>query len=130
MSLVTDVAPASSAAALAHFEALFAFETDCWDVHHSVRTGEQDFVLLDARGSEQYAAGHVRGVCAGSGSIRNLQLQLKARRCRTPPIPARFARMQTIVDLLVEDCVLHAAPTGAAAVSHSPIPAAPVRRRR
>ena len=61
MSIVTEIAPAPGAAALAHFEASFAFETDCWDVHHSLASGEQDFVLLDVRGTEKYAAGHVPG---------------------------------------------------------------------
>ncbi|MES2325183.1 MAG: rhodanese-like domain-containing protein [Pseudomonadota bacterium] len=61
MSIVTEVAPAPSADALAHFEASLAFETDCWDVHHSLARGEHDFVLLDVRGSEKYAAGHVPG---------------------------------------------------------------------
>jgi len=61
MSIVTEVAPAPSADALAHFEASLAFETDCWDVHHSLASGEHDFVLLDVRGSEKYAAGHVPG---------------------------------------------------------------------
>ena len=61
MSRVTDIAPAAPAAALAHFEAAFAFETDCWDVHDSLTNGPHDFVLLDVRGSEKYAAGHVPG---------------------------------------------------------------------
>jgi rhodanese-related sulfurtransferase len=61
MSIVTEVAPAASAAALAHFEASLAFETDCWDVHHSLTNDQHDFVLLDVRGSEKYAAGHVPG---------------------------------------------------------------------
>lgn len=61
MSNVTAVAPAASGAALAHFEAEFTFETDCWDVHDAISRGEQDFVLLDVRGSEKYAAGHVPG---------------------------------------------------------------------
>lgn len=61
MSLVTEIPAAASAAALAHFEASFTFETDCWDVHHAISTGQQDFVLLDVRGTEKYAAGHVPG---------------------------------------------------------------------
>lgn len=60
MSLVTEIAPASSAAALTHFEASFSFETDCWDVHASLGA-KRDFVLLDVRGSEKYAAGHIPG---------------------------------------------------------------------
>lgn len=61
MSFVTDTAAAPSPLALAHFEASFTFETDCWDVHHALSTGQQDFVLLDVRGTEKYAAGHVPG---------------------------------------------------------------------
>ncbi|MES2899710.1 MAG: rhodanese-like domain-containing protein [Pseudomonadota bacterium] len=61
MSIVTDVAPAAAAQVLAHFEASLAFETDCWDVHHALSTGAHDFVLLDVRGSEKFARGHVPG---------------------------------------------------------------------
>jgi rhodanese-related sulfurtransferase len=61
MSNVTDVTPASSAAALAHFEASLSFETDCWDTHDAISSGQQDFVLLDVRGTDKYAAGHVPG---------------------------------------------------------------------
>jgi rhodanese-related sulfurtransferase len=61
MSQVSAVPAAASLAALAHFEASFAYETDCWDVHDALAGGQQDFVLLDVRGTEKYAAGHVPG---------------------------------------------------------------------
>lgn len=60
-SPVTEVAPADSAKALAHFEALLGFETDCWDVHAALTDGVADFVLLDVRDPKSYANGHVPG---------------------------------------------------------------------
>lgn len=61
MSLVTEIGAAPPAIAAAHFEAQLEFETDCWDVHHGLTTGRADFVLLDVRGADQFAAGHVPG---------------------------------------------------------------------
>lgn len=61
MSHVTAIPAADSAAALAHFEASFRYETDCWDVHDAITGCQQDFVLLDVRGTDKYAAGHVPG---------------------------------------------------------------------
>ncbi len=58
-SRVTAVPAATSAEAMRHFGALFQFETDCWDVHASLDTG--DFALLDVRSPEMYATGHVEG---------------------------------------------------------------------
>ena len=60
-SPVSAVPPAPSAEAAAHFAALLAFETDCWDVHDALSTGHQDFVLLDVRSPEAFAAGHPEG---------------------------------------------------------------------
>ena len=61
MSIVTEVPPAPSMAALAHFEASLTFETDCWDVHSSLASGQHDFVLVDVRGSDKFGEGHVPG---------------------------------------------------------------------
>jgi len=60
-SAVSRPTAASSAEALAHFESLMAFETDCWDVHHAISNGLQDFVLMDVRSKEAFDAGHVEG---------------------------------------------------------------------
>jgi rhodanese-related sulfurtransferase len=76
MSLVTEVPAADSAAALAHFQNSLAFETDCWDVHHSMNSGEHDFVLLDVRGTDKFAAGHVPGaIDMGSRKIIGSRLE-------------------------------------------------------
>ncbi|WP_410210291.1 rhodanese-like domain-containing protein [Aquirhabdus sp.] len=58
-STVSLIPAAPSDAALAHFEAAFGFETDCWDVHHALTTDTQDFVLLDVRSHELYNQGHL-----------------------------------------------------------------------
>lgn len=60
-SAVAAIAPAPSATAAAHFAGLLAFEADCYDVHEASVTGKKDFVLLDVRSPEAYAAGHVPG---------------------------------------------------------------------
>lgn len=59
--LVSETPPAAADDAVAHFGSLLAFETDCWDVHESMRTGAASFVLLDVRSPDAYAAGHVDG---------------------------------------------------------------------
>ena len=58
---VTSIAAAPSGDAQAHFENLFRFETDCWDVHDALSSGSPGFVLLDVRGPEHFRAGHVSG---------------------------------------------------------------------
>lgn len=60
-SHVTEVAPAASHLAIAHFERVFEFETDCWDVHDAMQNGQQDFVLFDVRNATLYERGHVPG---------------------------------------------------------------------
>jgi rhodanese-related sulfurtransferase len=57
--LIPAAAPPEQTAA--HFEAQFAFETDCWDTHEALRRGSPGFVLLDVRSPELFAKGHVPG---------------------------------------------------------------------
>ena len=58
-SMVSRPPAASSDQALAHFKRLLAFETDCWDLHHAITNDRKDFVLLDVRGEDLFAAGHI-----------------------------------------------------------------------
>src|ERR1041384_6089138 len=57
---VTDPGFADPVAALAHFERRLLIETDCDDVHESLKAGA-DFVLVDVRGPKAFARGHVPG---------------------------------------------------------------------
>jgi rhodanese-related sulfurtransferase len=56
---VAAIPPAASDAAAAHFAALLAFETDCWDVHVGLQRNPAGFVLLDVRSPELFARGHI-----------------------------------------------------------------------
>lgn len=58
---VTQIPAAPSALALQHFEAGFAFETDCWDTHDALQQANPGFVLVDARSPSLYERGHVPG---------------------------------------------------------------------
>lgn len=58
-SAVSRIPAASPEQALAHFQALQQFETDCWDVHHALSNQRQDFVLLDVRAESAFNEGHI-----------------------------------------------------------------------
>ena len=58
---VTETPPASSEVAVRHFEDMLAFETDCGDVHESLKVPSPDFILVDVRGSNSFGKGHVKG---------------------------------------------------------------------
>ncbi|HJU32382.1 MAG TPA: rhodanese-like domain-containing protein [Hyphomicrobiaceae bacterium] len=58
---VTQTPPAPPSEAASHFSRKLVFETDCADVYAALRTGAQDFVLLDVREAAAYARGHVPG---------------------------------------------------------------------
>jgi rhodanese-related sulfurtransferase len=61
MSRITAIPAAAPADAERHFAARLAYETDAADVGAVVAAGEPDFVLVDVRSREAYAAGHVPG---------------------------------------------------------------------
>src|SRR5437868_9142995 len=58
---VTETPAAPGEIAARHFEAMLTFETDCWDVHESLKAEQPDFILVDVRSPLLFAAGHVRG---------------------------------------------------------------------
>jgi rhodanese-related sulfurtransferase len=60
-SHVTATPAASSEIAVRHFEDMLAFETDCWDVHESLNSANNDFVVVDVRGPNAFVKGHVKG---------------------------------------------------------------------
>ena len=69
-SRVSQIAPAPAEAAHRHFAARLAVETDCADVAADLAEGLADYTVVDVRGPESYARGHVPGaVNAPSGSI-------------------------------------------------------------
>ncbi len=61
VSEVTAIPAAAPGDALAHFERLLAFETDCWDVHAALARTQPGFVLLDVRSPRMFASGHIPG---------------------------------------------------------------------
>lgn len=61
MSAVSETPAAPPEAAVAHFSARLAFETDCSDVQAALSDGTPDFVLVDVRGPRLFARGHVAG---------------------------------------------------------------------
>ena len=58
---VTETAAAPSELAVKHFQEMLAFETDCWDVHESLKSANPDFIVVDVRGANAFAKGHVKG---------------------------------------------------------------------
>lgn len=53
--------PADSQDALAHFQKLMKFETDCWDVHYALNNNLKDFELFDVRAIEVAKKGYIQG---------------------------------------------------------------------
>ncbi|MFI6906584.1 rhodanese-like domain-containing protein [Nonomuraea sp. NPDC050394] len=61
MSAVTSVAPAPNAAALAHFAARLAFETDVSDVAADLESSAPGVAVIDSRSGESWDQGHISG---------------------------------------------------------------------
>ncbi len=61
MSSVSQIPAAAASIAADHFARRLSLETDCADVHAAMTEGAPDFVLLDVRGPNAYARGHVPG---------------------------------------------------------------------
>ncbi|MFI7105322.1 rhodanese-like domain-containing protein [Nonomuraea sp. NPDC050227] len=61
MSAVTSTPAAPNAAALAHFAARLAFETDVSDVAADLAAGAPGVVVVDSRSRESWDQGHVQG---------------------------------------------------------------------
>ncbi|YCK33171.1 rhodanese-like domain-containing protein [Actinomadura sp. ATCC 39365] len=61
MSAVTSTPAAANAAALAHFAARLAFETDVSDVAADLAAGAPGVVVVDSRSRESWDQGHVQG---------------------------------------------------------------------
>ncbi|GAA3473045.1 rhodanese-like domain-containing protein [Nonomuraea roseola] len=61
MSAVTAVPAADNAAALAHFAARLAFETDVSDVAADLADKAEGVVVIDSRSLESWSQGHVEG---------------------------------------------------------------------
>ncbi|WHM37611.1 rhodanese-like domain-containing protein [Streptomyces sp. BPTC-684] len=60
-SKVLRTSPADPAVAAAHFHRRFTFEADVADVHADIEAGADRFVLVDSRGADAWAQGHIPG---------------------------------------------------------------------
>lgn len=81
---VVEIPAAAAAAALSHFSGKLSFETDCWDVHTALSSGNPGFVLLDVRSPQLYARGHV------PGAVNLAHGKIIASRLRTWPAEELF----------------------------------------
>jgi rhodanese-related sulfurtransferase len=84
MNAVLAVPAAPSQRAIDHFSVTLQFETDCWDTHDALASGNPGFVLVDVRSPEKYAEGHV------AGAINLLRGKMIASRLAEYPMDTLF----------------------------------------
>ncbi|MDK4714114.1 rhodanese-like domain-containing protein [Rhizobium sp. CNPSo 4039] len=61
MSLVSEIPAADPSLVAEQYARRLGFETDCSDVHQSMKSGNVDFVLLDVRGPAMFQENHIPG---------------------------------------------------------------------
>jgi len=60
-SFVLETEAAEILKAREHFQSKLTFETDAWDVKTDMERGRSDFVIIDARSPEDFAAKRIAG---------------------------------------------------------------------
>src|SRR3712207_5525838 len=83
-SLALRVPPAAAADAIAYFAARLSFHADVSDVHASLMTGDPGFVLIDSRGADAWAQGHIPGAL----HLPTEQIPVRAAQLLDPAVPA------------------------------------------
>ncbi|KNC07108.1 rhodanese [Pantoea sp. RIT-PI-b] len=73
MSAVLNVAPASANESVAYLQHKLAYYTDAWDLAEDLALGITAIVVIDARSSEVYQAGHLCGAISFPHRTMNAQ---------------------------------------------------------
>ncbi|MES4906670.1 MULTISPECIES: rhodanese-like domain-containing protein [unclassified Streptomyces] len=83
ISAALRVPPAAPAEAAAFFAARLAFQADVSDVHASLESGDPGFTLIDSRGDEAWAQGHVPGAV----HLPTAEIPARAAKLLDPALP-------------------------------------------
>ena len=86
---VTETTAAPPELAVKHFQEMLAFETDCWDVHESLKSANPDFIVVDVRGPNAFAKGHVKGALNIPHSDPTIRYSSSTARVRIASEPRR-----------------------------------------
>lgn len=83
ISAALRVPPTAPAEAAAFFAARLAFQADVSDVRASLESGDPGFVLIDSRGDEAWAQGHVPGAV----HLPTAEIPARAANLLNPAVP-------------------------------------------